>query len=597
MNDTLSHLFFLLLSLLFFEYLGYYLLLLLFPNHSPFNAMPPKNDGKKIATVAKKVAKRVVKKEEQKRPERAAKAAMPRKRPPRRVRQPTGVEAKLAAYDKAADAGATSIAQVVAQPSKCPPIRFPNLADVQLGTTPLKETMKFDLPFQRNDTWNADLEVGGVLCRNEYKDPFYTIQSIDASGNIVWSSIGNPQGYGGMLNMAVLNRTNVVGINVENMTQMMTRGGQLFLLSWQAEDSPTTYQFPNNVNNIMVNSMSRVVDATKPPNADFIAPKEQIELLDYYFPGVSQPQANAGVMILLFVMSRAGTSFGNNLVKCSGTLHVQFVPKTGNQIFFDTRTSRVTENAVSRVSDAVGDRGNNQGDLPGLVKNVVDTGKKAWNVGKEIYSVGKKVWDFSKPLISAFGSALGFLDPHDEAAFIADLLRYQKVLLKLHQEQPSVITPYLYAHAANLPLKGRVRNSHSGQHVEFEDTANIRAVAEHAIRHAGLHRSRIVPRGMHVVSEPLLVDVSTLPAQCTDDSKANTVFVSQAFGFKYEVTEAPVVTVTQVAWDAMVTAGPPRKIVYSRDESVVVITCLPPAIPPLRLNHDDERDDGILGWD
>lgn len=562
--------------------------------------MPPKKTKAAVAKVARKVAVKTVKKEERKM-SKPAPTTNRRRNQMRYMPKPSAppqdsFNKRLADYDRRADAGAAAIASTMAAPSSNPPIRFPNQGDLQVGSTPYVDNMKFMVPLVYNAVYEAKQYFAGIMLRPEEKDPVYVITNLSNTGTLVWGSIGNPTSHTGLVNTAQINRTNVVGCRFENITEMMGKGGRMFSIQWQAEASAGVTNFPANIISITGNPKTKVVAAARPPKGDFVAPRQQLSLLDWGFPAVSNSDADSAVQVILFSLPY-DTSNWTQAMMCTTYIHGEFGPKTGNAVFYDTRASLVSEDAVARVSEAIGDYGNNTGALPGLVKDVVNTGKEVLGVGKKAWKVAKDVWDFSKPLVSAFSSALGFLDPHMEQLFVSHLLRFQQFVLKMHQAQPDVVTVALYQAACNWPLKDRYKRSHSGRVIEYADNNQVRAIVAHAFDSLGIRDPIIVPKKM---MRPLIaprVNLETLPSQCFNDEVKKEVWVDNSYGFSYAPTEEKdIADITRYSYDAHLNAATPPQLLFWRDDHLIAVTLEAPVQRAFVLPQPEHEEPEVIGW-
>lgn len=324
--------------------------------------------------------------------------------------------------------GAANISKCMIVPSKCQPIRFPNISDLRLGSVPIKEKYNVSLIGKYNSTYDAGNYYTGMCLLMDYSAPVYVVSAIGNGGAITWASNGNPQSYTQITTNAALLRTNAISAKWFDFNTVLNRGGRCFVLQYQSLDV-SGVTFPPAVSTIVSNALTKVFPAQLPKGSEFSVSKQTLAQLDWYFPTSDTNDQQANMLVFLFIMP-----YANNLVQLESevTMHYEMVPESSAEVMFDPRATNVSSSALATTQAAISrtTAGGNRGTPGQLVDSMIDT--------------GKAIWDMASPLVSGITGFLGSIFGRDRLIMLDAYHKYAEAVHVFHVSHTDLLPASLY---------------------------------------------------------------------------------------------------------------------------------------------------------
>jgi hypothetical protein len=371
------------------------------------------------------------------------------------VRMPKSANSVIQNLEKKEVAGAVNIVRTMANPSKCSPIRFPNLGDLKVGTSPWREKYQFALPFYNNGTYSTAYVYGGLALFNWYYAPSYVVTGLGNTGALTWSSTGQPSSYTAINTNAARMRMNAVSAKLFSFEPTLYDSGRVAIIQFENYDS-SGVNFPATVASILNNPMTQIISIKELAKREFVVYNELNGQLDFVFPSSNASIYQSNSTVILFINPYNTSAFlSGGAVQAEITLQAEYIPETSYQVLTTTAATNVSEDALQKASTLVTTGNEVAGGNNGIASKVSKT-----TLG-DLWDFAKDAWDFASPFVSAIGGFLGFLEPHIRSAVKDALLIYQLELHALHAANPTIVTVdhLIQYHLGLLPHRLLIRHT------------------------------------------------------------------------------------------------------------------------------------------
>lgn len=367
-------------------------------------------------------------------------ASKPKHKAPSRRPQARG---GMAAFEAKERAGATAISRVSTRPMDTPPIRFPNLGALKLGTVPFIDVGKFPLPKTTSAAF-PNKGYGIIAGTLGYGDPVWLGQ-LDASGNIAWSSIGRPFSFPYMVTNGNANllRVNAFGMRATNITPEMYRSLNIYYLNVmsykQDAGAAPVFYLPGTLLSILNNPLTKLHSGVNIPKYLELVPQPaQLEQTEFAYPQLlitdAQYRSDAVIAVIEYPVSIAGTGIDGANIVMQYRIQAEYVPSYATQPYTDTKATNVSMDTLQTVNAMQTSSVPPDKQEAGLWDRVKSVGGEMWDVGKKAVSVASDVWDFASPFVSDIAAFLGFLSPHKRSAVLHAFGEYYDFVQFLHMQ-------------------------------------------------------------------------------------------------------------------------------------------------------------------